>query len=93
MTEMDKQQQDILRMVEDRIKELKDIKQMLVKCQKDYECAAMELELVRKQNDSLLTSLKDCANELCQKCGKYTNDHLGSCDHCKWKDVKNWNVD
>ena len=90
---MTEQERDILRAVEERIEELKNIKQMFLKCQKDYECAKTELEMVRRQNDRLLTSLKDCANENCQKCGKYVNDHLGSCDHCKWKDVKNWDVD
>lgn len=89
---MSEQEREILRAVEERIEELKNIKQLLLKCQKDYECASIELEMVRKQNDKLLTSLKDCSNELCQKCGKYVNDHLGSCDHCKWKDVKNWDV-
>ena len=89
---MSEQERDILRAVEERIEELKNIKQLLLKCQKDYECANIELEMVRKQNERLLFSLKDCSNELCQKCGKYVNDHLGSCDHCKWKDVKNWDV-
>ena len=92
MTEMDKQQQEILRQVEEKIEELKNIKNVLLKCQKDFECATVELEMVRKQNEKLLVSLKDCANELCQKCGQYVNDHLGSCDKCKWKNVKDWDV-
>ena len=93
MTEMDKQQQEIIRQIEERIEELKTIKQSLVKCQKDYECAVMERDLVRKQNERLLFSLKDCANELCIKCGKHRNSHLGSCDDCKWKSVKDWELD
>lgn len=92
MTETEKQMQEVLRMVEDRIDELKQVKQSLIKCQKDYECAAIERDMLRKQNERLMVSLKDCANENCQKCGKYINDHLGSCDGCKWKDVKNWVV-
>lgn len=90
---MTEQEREILRAVEERIDELKNIKQLLLKCQKDYECAEIELDMVRRQNEKLLISLKDCANENCQKCGKHINDHLGSCDHCKWKDVKNWKVD
>lgn len=93
MADMDMEQQEIIREIEDRITELKSIKQSLIKLQKDYECAVLERDMVRKQNDRLLTSLKDCANELCQKCGKYKNDHLGACDHCKWKDVKFWEVE
>lgn len=92
MTETEKQMQEVLRNVEERITELKQVKQSMLKCQKDFECASMELELVRKQNEKLLVSLRDCANELCVKCGRYVNDHLGSCDSCKWKAVKEWEV-
>ena len=28
--------------------------------------------------------LQDAINELCNKCGKYETEHLGSCDGCKW---------
>ena len=28
--------------------------------------------------------LQNARNELCLKCGKYTNSHLGECDNCKW---------
>ena len=90
---MTNEELDILRIVEDRIEELKKVKQALVKCKRDYECLMTELNLVRKQNDRLMTSLKDCANELCRVCGKHINDHLGSCDSCKWKDVKYWDVE
>lgn len=63
------------------------------KADKDRQCAELERDMLRKQNDRLLISLKMCANELCQKCGLYKNDHLGACDNCKWKEVKNWEVD
>ena len=92
MSEIEKRQQDILQVLEERIGELKNIRQLLVKCQKDYECAVFERDMVRKQNERLLISLKDCANELCLKCGKHRNSHLGACDDCKWKDVKDWDV-
>ena len=93
MGELSREQEDILKAIEERIAELKAVKQSMIQCKKDMECMKTELELVRKQNDRLLISLKDCANELCQKCGKYRNDHLGSCDGCKWKEVKYWDAD
>ena len=92
MAEMDREQEEIIRSIEERISELKAVRQSLLQCKRDLECMETELVLVRKQNDRLLTSLKDCANELCQKCGQYRNDHLGACDGCKWKEVKHWDV-
>lgn len=32
--------------------------------------------------------LHECANELCLHCGKYRNEHLGSCNTCKWLSVR-----
>ena len=32
--------------------------------------------------------LRDCVNELCLYCGKYKISHLGACDDCRWKKVK-----
>jgi hypothetical protein len=32
--------------------------------------------------------LHDCVNELCLKCGQYRQEHLGACDGCRWKAVK-----
>ena len=32
--------------------------------------------------------LKDCVNELCSRCGRYRNEHLGACNGCKWKKVR-----
>ena len=93
MSDIEMEKQEILNKIEDRIRELKEVRQMMVKAQRDYECLKVENDMVRKQNNRLLTSLKDCATELCEKCGKHMNDHLGSCDACKWKDVKNWAVD
>ena len=34
------------------------------------------------------SSLRDCVNELCLKCGQYRTEHLGSCTGCRWKRVK-----
>ena len=44
--------------------------------------------LVLQLCDALEKSQKDMAtlrNELCLKCGKYHNAHLGACDECRWK--------
>lgn len=27
---------------------------------------------------------RDCRNELCLKCGAYTQKHNGACDGCRW---------
>ena len=27
----------------------------------------------------------DCRNELCLKCGAYTQKHNGACDGCRWR--------
>ena len=35
--------------------------------------------------EKLKRELKDCVNELCLECGKYKNEHLGACDECRWK--------
>lgn len=32
--------------------------------------------------------LMDCVSELCLKCGKYETEHEGSCDGCKWYQLK-----
>ena len=34
----------------------------------------------------LVRDLKDCRNELCQRCGNYRQRHLGACDGCRWKE-------
>lgn len=34
--------------------------------------------------ESLTKELNDCRNELCLKCGKYKERHLGACDGCRW---------
>lgn len=38
--------------------------------------------------DGTESDLKDCVNELCYQCGKYKTAHLGSCDDCRWRKVK-----
>lgn len=31
------------------------------------------------------SDFRDCRNELCLKCGAYTQKHNGACDGCKWR--------
>lgn len=31
------------------------------------------------------SDFRDCRNELCLKCGDYTQKHLGACDGCRWR--------
>ena len=34
------------------------------------------------------SDLHDCVNELCLKCGSYSEAHNGACDDCRWLKVK-----
>lgn len=34
------------------------------------------------------STLRDCVNELCLKCGSYRERHRGACDGCRWLDVQ-----
>ena len=31
------------------------------------------------------SEFRDCRNELCMRCGNYTQAHNGACDDCRWK--------
>lgn len=31
-------------------------------------------------------ALRGCRNELCLRCGRYHERHLGACDGCRWKE-------
>ena len=30
-------------------------------------------------------TLTDCRNELCSRCGRHIDAHLGACDRCRWR--------
>lgn len=34
------------------------------------------------------SDFRDCKNELCLKCGAYTQKHLGACDGCRWRESR-----
>lgn len=38
--------------------------------------------------EDMLRNLRDCVNELCLRCGSYREEHLGACDGCRWKQVR-----
>ncbi len=35
--------------------------------------------------DELKKALRDCRNDLCLHCGRYTEAHNGACDGCRWQ--------
>lgn len=35
----------------------------------------------------LYSNLRDCRNELCNMCGRYSKAHKGACDDCRWKEA------
>ena len=37
--------------------------------------------------NELYANLKDCRNELCNRCGSYRQAHKGACDGCRWKEM------
>jgi hypothetical protein len=43
-----------------------------------------------KEIKELAAELMDCRNELCLKCGRYHDRHMGACDGCRWKDMDKW---
>ena len=62
-------------------KVLEDIKQREINL-------GIQLATVQADRDNIRAELKDCVNELCYQCGQYKTAHLGSCDDCRWKAVK-----
>lgn len=56
--------------------------------------ARATLEACRDALKDCCRELSDCRNELCLRCGKYKESHLGACDGCRWNDVhmKKWEV-
>lgn len=45
------------------------------------------IEYLAAYEDTDLTpaDINDLRNELCLKCGKYKDAHLGACDGCRWR--------
>ena len=44
-----------------------------------------ENEMLKKQLESSQRRERAARNELCQKCGKYKEEHNGACNGCRWK--------
>ncbi len=47
-----------------------------------FEAAVRKIPTVDVVPGALFRELRD---ELCLYCGKYTEQHLGACDGCKWR--------
>ena len=41
----------------------------------------------------LQQEVRHCRNELCLKCGKYKDAHLGACNYCRFKPGGEWQKD
>lgn len=41
----------------------------------------------------LQREVNHCRNELCLRCGKYHDAHLGACDDCRFKHGGEWSKD
>lgn len=56
----------------------------------DLECHvhSLMMDLIRFGRDKERAVRKDAVNELCLKCGEYQTENLGSCDGCRWKDLR-----
>lgn len=48
----------------------------------------IQIAVLQADQDNVRAELKDCVNELCYQCGDYKTAHMGSCDDCRWKAVK-----
>lgn len=66
-------------------------REMMEKLDHDIELQKLAVS-VRMVNDEKLNELissrnllSSCRNELCLKCGKYKNEHLGACKDCRWE--------
>ncbi len=40
--------------------------------------------------EALRMELRSCRNELCYRCGAYTEAHEGACDHCRYRSGGKW---
>lgn len=56
----------------------------------DLECHVHSLmtDLIEYGKEKEHRNRKDAVNELCLKCGQYKTEHLGSCDGCRWRELR-----
>ena len=58
---------------------------------------ANNLMSIVKEKDEKIKRLQrevnHCRNELCLKCGRYHDAHLGACDDCRFKHGGEWSKD
>lgn len=43
----------------------------------------------KEQIVRLKDALHAAVNELCYQCGRSKDEHLGACDRCKWRSIRN----
>ena len=58
-----------------------------------YDAKAIDKELMDDYQAvyDMETDYHDCLNELCLKCGRYSEEHKGACDDCRWlKPRRGW---
>lgn len=53
----------------------------------DFQDALDMIDKLKDQNAKLKSTLYDCQNDLCYKCGDYKERHLGRCDGCRWYEL------
>lgn len=76
--------------MKDYRKEITDQVKQAAMLAKDGRCPVpIQLaELIIGQMVEDASNLRDCVNELCLRCGSYKEEHLGACDGCRWKQVR-----
>ena len=53
----------------------------------DAAMAAIDIiESLQAQLSASQRRAQDARNELCQKCGRYREAHIGACDGCMWRE-------
>ena len=51
--------------------------------------AEIENEILTQKLERMKVENNVLKNEMCIKCGSYTNAHKGACDSCRWKGETN----
>lgn len=57
----------------------------LAELKKAFDGAVALAEDTLKLAHDIERDLTDCHNELCLKCGKYTESYKGACKGCRWE--------
>lgn len=52
-----------------------------------------EIDELNKKVERLQREVRRARNELCDRCGKHRNAHLGACDGCRYRFGGEWSAD